>query len=639
MSPRDIKQIEATLREIFDYYGSTVSGTALKSAKFQKLALDADLVDDQLTSAKIDLIFKKVCGQVNPMHFPSFMDAVVLLATEKFPDLLPQQATLRLYDDHFSTFANPSLSVFDQLEDDFFLSFEPFRSQLHSLYIHYFQAECNPHFKQGKISLSQQSLKAFGSLLEEFEITPYLVSKATAFATFREVAKAEAVPDRVLKYLTSSGSDSSNFTFAHFVCAMLRVARKLFPHLEDPAAFLQLLERMDAVNPGKAIFFVDLGQSKMSKRRSVRRSESTAESTSRPDSALKKRFPSGRSRLSIKEDIEQRLAQRRQSSEMSSSSHTGDGQMIGAAPTYQERLVNQLFGYYAALGNPLNRTYLSTLKWNRFLRDAKLIPAETATTQEGPPKRLSMSPSCVFESPVSPPLSQVDVDLIFLQAQGQSARHHMSARTFEIALHMIAEKVYGGRIDAFQKLCDDVLASLSERLLELHGHDVAQCAIAMAEPDMVALFAQALDGLARLFGVYARNGIWTAECFAKFCNDFDITQELSHMPLQRIFSDCVHVEYSAGQGNLRELSLLSFQLALVLIATKVQKEDVPTASKVSLLFQRLNAAALSNGIPPHAKGTFLPVEKRGLRASLSKRQIGSSRSSLTWTNLMEQAAS
>lgn len=86
-----VETIESTLSEIFDFYAtrpySRSSKSVLKSMKFQKMALDSDLVDENglLTSARIDLIFKKLCGNQPTMTFESFMNACVQIALVKYP--------------------------------------------------------------------------------------------------------------------------------------------------------------------------------------------------------------------------------------------------------------------------------------------------------------------------------------------------------------------------------------------------------------------------------------------------------------------------------------------------------------------------------------------------------------------------
>ena len=102
-----VETIEATLSEIFDFYATRPftrsRESVLKAVKFHKMILDADLIDESppfntsssssshpsssrrgssattlqqpegLTSARVDLIFKKLCGNNRCMTFDQFI--------------------------------------------------------------------------------------------------------------------------------------------------------------------------------------------------------------------------------------------------------------------------------------------------------------------------------------------------------------------------------------------------------------------------------------------------------------------------------------------------------------------------------------------------------------------------------------
>lgn len=163
-----VDAIEATLGEIFDFYASRPytngNRAVMKSMKFQKMALDADLIDDvaPLNSARVDLIFKKLCGNSPHMTFEQFMNACVQLALTKYPmKQRAHEALTLLYSEHFSKFANPHQQLFNSLDADFFDEITPLKEGIFTLYHGYFATENNPHFKQAVSSLESQSMKAF----------------------------------------------------------------------------------------------------------------------------------------------------------------------------------------------------------------------------------------------------------------------------------------------------------------------------------------------------------------------------------------------------------------------------------------------------------------------------------------------
>jgi len=316
-----------------------------------------------------------------------------------------------------------------------------------------------------------------------------------------------------------------------------------------------------------------------------------------------------------------------------------------------KKIAQQIFGHYAAIGDPLNRTTLSTLKFLRFLRDCGLVSSEVeggpkdfqfapgermkrsgsssrleggnrpeppsvarsgsltslrrpsgsglgrrGTTQslQGPPsvnatgrssQVFTVSPSKMNNKETNgtdnglplrifpvPILNQVDADLIFVQAtrvDGNSAssganslrrnstssvpakrgsvtakRHHMTFDAFVAALRDIALRCFPGEaFGAYECFCERFLGPLSDTLLEVKGQDVAASAEFMAEPETMKLLERCSPGLERIYFTYAeqiagRKPCWTSESMARFADDFELSREVSSLPMQKIFHDC-----------------------------------------------------------------------------------------------------
>jgi len=269
------------------------------------------------------------------------------------------------------------------------------------------------------------------------------------------------------------------------------------------------------------------------------------------------------------------------------------------------------------------------------------------------------------------PLNQVDVDLLFLQAinyerkktrsSSQQHRHLLNGDSFKRALFDIALRVgaklglgvgtgSGGQeeiADAVSFFCAKILRPLSEGLLSSTSNkygnaanlvagsiDVSQFAVEMGKKSMVDLFhsPNVAEGINKVFTYYADQNIgsggvgsrfgagarrrenlaamrWNLHGFLRFCQDFEITEELAHLPLQRIFQDCAHVEQveqkssgvePAASGTTANpgLSKLGFQLALVLVAVKLSPSQMagggqssspaPLTEQVVALLHKLN---------------------------------------------------
>mmetsp|Transcript_38075 Transcript_38075/g.91377 ORF Transcript_38075/g.91377 Transcript_38075/m.91377 type:complete len:677 (-) Transcript_38075:135-2165(-) len=645
-----LEEIKDVCRDIFHYYATTAGSSLkaqkhMKSFKFQKMALDAEMIDDKLTSTRVDLVFKKVVGSSGKMGENEFRDAIVLLAQAKYGGECGKATAVRyLYEDHLASFTNPHEDYFDSADSEWLLVAEASLIALHKLYVAYFSPEVSAHYSQRSASLESQSQRSFLQVLSDFEITPHLVPKPAAFSAFREAVKA-SVPAAVVTKLKTD-QPGLHLTFPRFILALLLVSRRLFAESADADAskFARFLHRMDGAKQrgianDKPLGGLRLLPAELSEY--IQRVED--KSVDRNEVAAGHPRPADSSRS------------------------TGSGRDPRVTLSAErQKLVQQIFCYYASLGDPLNIAYISTLKFNRFLRDCGLLSAEAAgpvsfridRPQTGhTPKPvvvngrgtrasvpLSVSPSRsrsqtrktpadgqenvdanatlplkIFQEP---PLQQVDADLIFVQATTdnsrggapRSKRHHMDLECFGRAVQQLAVRTMGAStIQRSQDdFCDVVLVPLSRSLLQVRGQDVSAAAVLLAEPEMVELFMQAAPGLEFTFDAYAEKGssglkALTSAGFCKFCADFDITTEIAHLPLAKIFQDCVHVEFASGYSSSRtDMSFISFQLALVLVALKAITFGSEIEKCVALL-KRMNGSVGANRLQAGRQGAFFPI--------------------------------
>ncbi|CAD7953619.1 unnamed protein product [Amoebophrya sp. A120] len=799
-----VEEIEQTLSEIFDFYATrphskSTGSSVLKSAKFMKMCLDADLVDDMqstqasdpharsklLTSARVDLIFKKLCGNRTTMTFEQFMNACVQIALTKYPHVSKAYEALSiLYEEHFSKFLNPHaelLGVFlggqqDHAgigEESFFEAIAPVKEAVLTLYQGYFCQELNPHFQQQTASLESQSMKAFLACLHDFEIAPNLVPKPICLSVFREVLKAKIPEEFFAQFLKTSELTEEElqskpiltpeelslkgrlFTIGHFVIGLYLVGKKL---RNDPAGLLQqpspavviteLLERMDVSTPGKIIFTAERARSlplssafnapgkvpfsffpeprpqstsshstgqtgapassSSSSQQNYKKptsqhlqqiggSSSSSSSATRPRAGSTRSPTTGIMKNGLSNNFANRInnsgssAGRRNFSKFLIPDDVGvflqqqlklkeddDGSVLSGEEI--DHLLQQLFLYYSSLGDPLNRNSMSSMKFNRFLRDAGLLPAELpkgalsfdqkslqvksklysnyaqlhdAGDYHGSGKctRTANLERLVENSDFV--LNQVDVDLIFLQAtnyerkkqhsSGHQVRHLLTVKSWRRAVADIAVRRYlelfGVGVERLMQeqpeavIFATAITSFAEAILQplcnaldFQSHvDVSNFAVEMGRKEMVELFhsPNISDGISKIFAYYADqtyttsaanansammnlNSLrWTVNSFLKFCADFEIQEELSHLPLQRIFQDCAQVELvekrtantlptsKAEKASGDQLTRLGFQLSLVLLAVKLNKADSSLPSlqdQVIALLHKLNHA-------------------------------------------------
>mmetsp|Transcript_42768 Transcript_42768/g.100258 ORF Transcript_42768/g.100258 Transcript_42768/m.100258 type:complete len:757 (-) Transcript_42768:114-2384(-) len=363
-------QIQEVLKSIFEYYST--AGTAamregrLTSARFQRMALDANLVDENLTSAKVDLIFSRLCGTSAPyMTMDQFLDANVRIAATKYPSLDRQAAVQRLFHEHFASFSGSVSAIFDDLDDPSLLMLSQAKSSLQVLYEGYFQWECRAINGKRHSSTRGESQASLIALLNDFEVLPDLAPKSTAFAVFREAARAHEVPQLVRDRL---GGDEAQllgrqFTFVHFAAALALMAKKCFADDDGCSALKRLFEWMDN-SKGRATFLA---------RHPGQVTGGASAIRLLPDSLGKD--------AGAKQKRGSYAAVAATSSTAAADMTVDEGSRREsvttlATPVGARRLVQQLFGHYAALGDPLNRTQLSSMKFNRFLRDCGLVAVE-----------------------------------------------------------------------------------------------------------------------------------------------------------------------------------------------------------------------------------------------------------------------
>jgi len=782
-APPSLARIQEVLNAIFDFYslsGHTNKERRLTSARFQRMALDSSLLDDRLTSAKVDVVFHRVCGASPHMMLQNFLDSIVRLAAAKYPPpISPTEGVSRLFMQHLSSFSIPGGGPFEGLDEDTLLLSSAARSSLKALYEGYFACECNQQMRPS--TLQSESQNAFLQLLTDFEVTPDLAPKSIAFAVYREIARFHDVPSKLRTQLIGDGPVGMlgrGFTYVHFVVAMTTMARRCFSE-EGWLTLARLFEWMDASKgrvifaslhpghlpggPGSFRILPDGVASQVSPAFATGGGGSVGSSsgdrrisyTERKAAIDQRRSWSGAAVASGGTGGSEVFNGGSPRSPRAHGSHSGVGAAggfgwaevagsddvapIGLDAPWARRLVQQIFGHYTALGDPLNRTHLSTLKFNRFVRDCGLVspeacgavsfqfvPADRARSSStgrtpmrsgrssgiadggsnsgrgqgqrswqalplapapgkqrgegcgaGGAANFTVSPSRPVHASsrglplrvfASPPLTQVEVDLIFVQAtqkEGASSsdsgtrgsgsrrstsgphagtssfsnsapartimkRHHMVVAAFRRALfelscrcfpkHSNSNATFAKGDQAFDAFCTEVLLPLSDALLEVKGQDVSFAATLIGEPDAVRLLQRCQPGLEKVFLHYSQQGDpdrrahWNIDIMMRFAHDFELTQEVSHLPLQRIFRDCTHYESCSGHGSVDgEMSFVSFQLALVMVAQKVYGVRCANSlERVVHLFHRMNGIAGTSSFQGPSCRSEVLIPKLGL---------------------------
>lgn len=233
-----------------------------------------------------------------------------------------------------------------------------------------------------------------------------------------------------------------------------------------------------------------------------------------------------------------------------------------------------------------------------------------------------------------PPLSQVEVDLIFVQATrpedsqerrrsvvkaGGGSKRLMTVESFTKALVDVAVQVMGPEdvSNGLEDFCKRVLRPLNEVLLRSRSEDLLGVLKLQEKPQVKRLLEDCNAGLQKLFLCYAaeptaRRSYWNSDSVTRFAVDFDFLGEVSNLPLQRMFQDACQNPNSVRADD--KLFVEAFPLFLLMLANKTHAgQACPVEQdRVPLLFQRINAIACTSTQAPRfglAKEPLLPLSK------------------------------
>lgn len=169
------------------------------------------------------------------MTLVQFMDAVVMLATTKYPhlDKYPRDAVGQLFQEHFATFSCEQPVV----SDDWVSVMEYAAAPLYQVYVHYFPLELNPHFQvqdttreqKGSYSVSMArsaARKALNQLVEDYELAPQYSSRTADCSHALRHAFAHPVPKLIVETIRLPFAGKV-FTYHHFLVMLQALANVL----------------------------------------------------------------------------------------------------------------------------------------------------------------------------------------------------------------------------------------------------------------------------------------------------------------------------------------------------------------------------------------------------------------------------
>ncbi|CEM02693.1 unnamed protein product [Vitrella brassicaformis CCMP3155] len=656
-----LDDVEKTLVSIFHFYSSeggsnVLANRTLKSSKLQRMAIDSCLFNESLTPAKLDLLFTKVTGKQPKMSLRQFLDVMVLAANVKYGTSLQAPAALmKLYEEHLSSFCADPLAP-PPVDGEWVSMLKTVAPLLERFFRGYFPS----WVALAASTLEAQQMKAWSSFLTDFEITPALIGKPQAYAALRESLAYPPHPS--LLPLTTHASQpaadakSGQMTFPHFLMGLLHIARKLSPQDSDTLAFVRLLAAMDT-SKGWVVFFNTTGNLPVA-------AKHPGAEAAGPTSRFGKLLPAALLREAgiLKTPVVEKGSSAsnnggggvaRGDERGGRGVGVGEGRRRGGReegvvfdePMTDEQLLlsKRLFLYYTSVGDPLNRTHLSSAKFARFLRETGIVASRPSlqqtklteltndtTNQDG--SNIRPLPLRVLPAPA---LTQVQADLLFVRhtkaattlpktglsavpSQGdkgdderrsgvgagmvRSTRHHMELHQWLKALKELSREVHAAMESENPSPMDSLTTHILKPLCDAtvakdHTAETAEVKAINTDPLVKELLASIRPRVKQLFTHYARGGhSLPLSGFQQLCADFDVSELLAPVTIQRTYWSAV----SAGNEEDRkieanEMSFTAFQLAVVTLASKAPVPEFTDSEKS----QCVSAAHEHFKIAPH----------------------------------------
>lgn len=220
----------------------------------------------------------------------------------------------------------------------------------------------------------------------------------------------------------------------------------------------------------------------------------------------------------------------------------------------------------------------------------------------------------------APPLSQVQADLMFVQAmnapgkEDAEGRSTSSARSrnrltqdgfaklmLEIGARCMAECSAQAALASFVvEVLDPLLVILESTDKD---NDVSAAAEVLEDPygggtPMPEVLDACKDGLDQLFKMYSRLDMkyghhWTMQSLTKFSRQFRLGPEFTPRALQRVLSECTRLRPTSVCGSMK-LNYDGYRLALIIVSQKFRaNEGGSTHDKVRRFLDHLNMIAES----------------------------------------------
>lgn len=338
---------------------------------------------------------------------------------------------MHMYQNHLSSFSSSSDGAFSTVPEGSLAVVGAVRKNLQTLYEGYFKFEMRGNSKRSAGDVLNETQGAFVKLMTDFEVVPELASKSIAYQVFREVAAVRDVPSAIKGLVLGEAGRNvgRNFSYVHFAVSIALMAQRCFAE-DGSGTVIRLFEWMDA-SKGRSLFLAQCPGYIPSGGTAAFRllpASLPEECESQIPEELQRRR---RSSLGMVDPSQIANPAKPRASLAGTVSFGAEG-VCRLSPSVRQ-LIQQIFGHYAAIGDPLNRSSMSTSKFHRCLRDCGIISSEVASSSSRPQSQAgtpgSITPGRSSVVGFSPPSRRASASSLIADSVQKAAQGACFGRT------------------------------------------------------------------------------------------------------------------------------------------------------------------------------------------------------------------
>ncbi|CAD8058696.1 unnamed protein product [Paramecium sonneborni] len=545
------------IRIIFMFYvqfGNKTNIQYLKSSKFIKAMADAEIINEEITSKDLDILYFQSTKNTETLTLDQFKDLLVKIAIKLYK--IPEQSKsfVLLYKNHLSTLYE---KIYDQTDFGQDLKrIETCRSLIDEQFLEIISqvqgllSKIHGFIFQDSSQKISQVQSQFMHFLQQFEIIPIIITQTKGQMIFFDLFHRDSV-------LNLKNDGNFLFNFSKFVESLLIIS--FFQVQEENQngleLFFQFLEKLEN-SQGFQSFSKKNNQTKNGQTQLIM--------------ALNRVNSAKQSRISTIYQAQQQksnsnLKQSQQIIEQSK-------QLQMNSQIRYEKELRSLFEYYSQIGEPLNLANLKSIKYKKLLQNCGIIgsmisqvDADMFYIQSTPKKKLDITKSPKFK-----------VNKLY---DNDNQNGKMDFTNFFNSMQLIAEKFYDndivGMIEQYLIPHENQLRIEKQQLI------LQMLMTILDDPKIIKLYEIMEEHFEPYYNHYTKN-FMTLSGFMKFCQDFELANSIvSKGQLMHVFKAL------ASLNNDEIIDKRQFVEAISVIAILIYNNVNDNEQKIIYLLERI----------------------------------------------------